>query len=340
MSHQRRTEIMNVDEEEDMPTFDLPDAPSSDMDNLPELNDSVQSSPVQAQSVGAVDLGSQVEYEDMSSFRRVIVVEVEMNIIPSKPQVSESTRPQNDTPAGDTSYGAYNTQPRYYTCSATATPPSGLSPRHYSRNTSGDAYGYSPRGAFSPRYNSAGNYMPAKATEADARKHRIPLGYSLKNWDATKEPIMLLGSVFDGNSLGKWIYDWTIYCYGPATQIADVAAELRLLLIQLVGKIKLAEECMGRILKRKNRDMVYDFIESGDRLMDKFKKLLKSCETPMLRAGKRKRKKKKEQTAQVMTVESSPNSNATLNAQFDKILPAQVQSSGPSSTPNPLKQHV
>jgi hypothetical protein len=209
----------------------------------------------------------------------------------------------------------------------------GPSPRH-SRHASGDAYGYSPRGAFSPRYNSAGNYMPAKATEADARKHRIPLGYSLKNWDATKEPIMLLGSVFDGNSLGKWIYDWTIYCYGPATQIADVAAELRLLLIQLVGKIKLAEECMGRILKRKNRDMVYDFIESGDRLMDKFKKLLKSCETPMLRAGKRKRKKKKEQTAQVMTVESSPNSNATLNAQFDKILPAQVQSSGPSSTPN------
>jgi len=91
---------------------------------------------------------------------------------------------------------------------------------------------------------------------------------------------------------------------------------------------------MGRILKEENRDMVADFIESGDRLMDKFKKLLKSCETPMLRAGKRKRKKKKEQTAQVMTVESSPNSNATLNAQFDKILPAQVQSSGPSSTPN------
>jgi len=33
--------------------------------------------------------------------------------------------------------------------------------------------------------------------------------------------------------------------------------------------------------------MVDDFIEGGERLMDKLKKLLKACETPMLRAGKR-----------------------------------------------------
>ena len=82
---------MNVDEEEDLPTFDLPDAPSRDEDNFSKLNDSLGSPTVQAQSVEAVDLGSQVEYEDMSSFKKVIVVEVEMNIIPSKPLVSEST---------------------------------------------------------------------------------------------------------------------------------------------------------------------------------------------------------------------------------------------------------
>jgi hypothetical protein len=50
------------------------------------------------------------------------------------------------------------------------------------------------------------NPLP-KATEADARKYGIPPGYSLKNWDPTEEPIMLLGSVFDANSLGKWIYN-------------------------------------------------------------------------------------------------------------------------------------
>ncbi|KAH8665899.1 hypothetical protein BGZ60DRAFT_529161 [Tricladium varicosporioides] len=127
----------------------------------------------------------------------------------------------------------------------------------------------------------------AKATEADARKHRIPPGYSLKNWDPSEEPIMLLGSVFDANSLGKWIYDWTVYHHGPATPIADMAGELWLLLIQLAGKVKRGEECMPRIRKEENREMVEDFIESGERLTDKLKKLLKACETPMLKAGKR-----------------------------------------------------
>jgi hypothetical protein len=47
--------------------------------------------------------------------------------------------------------------------------------------------------------------MISEATEADARKHRIPPGYSLKNWDPSEEPIMLLGSVFDVSNLGKWI---------------------------------------------------------------------------------------------------------------------------------------
>lgn len=127
----------------------------------------------------------------------------------------------------------------------------------------------------------------AKATEAHARQHRIPPGYSLKNWDPSEEPIMLLGSVFDANSLGKWIYDWTVYHHGPATPIADMAGELWLLLIQLAGKLKRAEECHHRIRAKENKEMVDDFIESGERLTDKLKRLLKSCETPMLKAGKK-----------------------------------------------------
>lgn len=109
----------------------------------------------------------------------------------------------------------------------------------------------------------------------------------MKNWDPTEEPIMLLGSVFDANSLGKWIYDWTVYHHGPATPISDMAGELWLLLIQLAGKIKRAEECMPRIRSQENRDMIEDFIESGERLTDKLRKLLKACEMPMLKAGKR-----------------------------------------------------
>ncbi|KAF4975176.1 hypothetical protein FZEAL_8001 [Fusarium zealandicum] len=127
-----------------------------------------------------------------------------------------------------------------------------------------------------------------KATDADARKHRIPTGYSLKNWDPSEEPILLLGSVFDANSLGKWIYDWTVYHQGPATPISDMAGEMWLLLIQLAGKVKRADEIVGRVRSAENRDLVDEFIEAGERLTEKLRALLKACEAPMLKAAKRK----------------------------------------------------
>lgn len=126
-----------------------------------------------------------------------------------------------------------------------------------------------------------------RATEADAKKYRIPAGYSLKNWDPTEEPIMLLGSVFDANSLGKWIYDWTVYHHGAATPISDMAGEMWLLLIQLSGKIKRSEEIVPQVRTQENREMVEDFIESGERLTDKLRSLLKRCEAPMLKASKK-----------------------------------------------------
>jgi hypothetical protein len=128
-----------------------------------------------------------------------------------------------------------------------------------------------------------------KATEADAKRHRIPAGYSLKNWDPTEEPIMLLGSVFDANSLGKWIYDWTVYHHGPGSPIADISGDMWILLIQLAGKIKRAEEIVPKIRSKDNRDMVEEFIDAGDRLTDKLRKLLKTCEAPMLRSSGKKR---------------------------------------------------
>jgi ferritin-like metal-binding protein YciE len=47
---------------------------------------------------------------------------------------------------------------------------------------------------------------------------------------------------------------------------------------------------MPRIRKEEDRDLVDDFILSGERLMDKLKKLLKACESPMLKAGSKKHK--------------------------------------------------
>jgi hypothetical protein len=126
---------------------------------------------------------------------------------------------------------------------------------------------------------------PRKATEEDARKAGIPAGYSYKNWDPTEEPIMLLGSVFDANSLGKWIYDWAVYHYGPATPLSDMAGELWLLLIQLAGKVKRAEEIEPKIYNQNNKEMVEDFMEAAERLWEKFAKLLKVCEDYMWKAA-------------------------------------------------------
>ena len=130
-----------------------------------------------------------------------------------------------------------------------------------------------------------------EATAADAAKAGIPAGYSIKNWDPTESPVLLLGSVFDANSLGKWIYDWTVFRNGPATPISEVAGDLWLLLIKIAGKMRRAEECLPRIRARDNHELVEDFIESGHRLWKRLKQLLKICEEFMWRHAKRDGKK-------------------------------------------------
>lgn len=150
-----------------------------------------------------------------------------------------------------------------------------------------------------PRAASKVKPAPLKATAADAAKARIPAGYSYKNWDPTEEPILLLGSVFDANSLGRWIYDWTIYHHGAGKPMSDLAAELWLLLIQIAGKIKRAEECLPRIRHVEDQDLVDDFLESGERLWDRFGKILKACEEYMWRVARKEAGKKGSSSAAV-----------------------------------------
>jgi hypothetical protein len=96
----------------------------------------------------------------------------------------------------------------------------------------------------------------------------------------------LLGSVFDANSLGKWIYDWTVYHHKAGSPLTEVAGELWLLLIKFAGKMKRAEECLPRIRGRDNRELVRDFHASGERIWGKLKDLLKRCEEYMWKAAK------------------------------------------------------
>lgn len=94
----------------------------------------------------------------------------------------------------------------------------------------------------------------------------MPPGYALHKWESEEEPIELLGTIFDDDSLGKWIYDWAVYACGPSTSTADTAGDLWLLLIRLAGKTKSAEEALPWVREGENKDMLQDFIESSERL--------------------------------------------------------------------------
>lgn len=155
-----------------------------------------------------------------------------------------------------------------------------------------------------PTHKSKPSYSQPQANEEDAIRAGIPAGYSIKNWDPTELPIVLLGSVFDANSLGKWIYDWTVYRYTASHPFSDVAGEMWLLLIKLAGKMKRAEECLPRVRSRDSRELLRDFLESADRLWNKFKELLKECEYYMLKAAKREGSKKMGKNAGTEFVDS------------------------------------
>ena len=75
-----------------------------------------------------------------------------------------------------------------------------------------------------------------------AREWRVPEGLCTRLWERTERPIIVWGTVFDANSLGKWIYDWTIFCHGVKSAVAELAADLWLLLISLMTREKVVRE--------------------------------------------------------------------------------------------------
>lgn len=157
-----------------------------------------------------------------------------------------------------------------------------------------------------PKQKSTPKHVPRKATAKDARDAKIPAGYDYSHWDPDDEPIMLCGSIFDANSLGKWIYDFTVHNETekardrggfviPPSEMpkAKMAGDLWLLLIQLAGKMRRAEDCRPRIRHKDDLRLVREFIDSGDRLWDRLSRILQECERQMKRTAKKEAKKKR-----------------------------------------------
>ncbi|KAH0605365.1 uncharacterized protein H6S33_004587 [Morchella sextelata] len=126
----------------------------------------------------------------------------------------------------------------------------------------------------------------AEAVRRKAAEHGIPQDYSLKNWDPEERPIILLGSVFDANSLGEWIFNWTKYHHGKTHDATKTAGGLWELLTELSSKLKRAREFFGYIKAPENREILDDFMESGERLWQKLKSLLRNCEDYMWRGAR------------------------------------------------------
>lgn len=166
---------------------------------------------------------------------------------------------------------------------------SARSHRRESTWAAGEGTPRSPPRPTARRAKTAGPDAPTIDPEehrAEAAKHGIPPDYSLKNWDPKERPIILLGSVFDANSLGEWIFNWTKFHHGRFHAATDVAGKLWELLILLSGKLKRAREFYGLITRKDNQETVTDFIENGERLWAKLKTLLSACEKYMWNGAK------------------------------------------------------
>lgn len=143
-----------------------------------------------------------------------------------------------------------------------------------------------PRRAKTTGQNEGAPSFDSETLRKKAADLGIPTDYSLKNWDPNERPIILLGSVFDANSLGEWIFNWTKYHHGRYSEATKVAGQLWELLIALGGKLKRAREFFGLICKQENREIVEDFMENGERLWQKLKTVLKACEEYMWNGAK------------------------------------------------------
>ncbi len=159
----------------------------------------------------------------------------------------------------------------------------------YSESSSTSSYSYEQAKAAVPKRNAAAASADEKwariaatpsreATAEDAKNHGIPAGHSLKHWDPEKRPLILLDSVFDANSIGKRIYDWTVVRDGAETPMCYLATDLWLLLIKLDGRMTRIESTLLRSMTFDDNTILYYLLDSADRLWQKLGTLLITTE--------------------------------------------------------------
>lgn len=120
----------------------------------------------------------------------------------------------------------------------------------------------------------------------------IPAGFTLDNWDPNMMPMLLMGSAYDAQSLGKWIFDWTVARYDANSPMADIAGHLWLLMLKLDSKTTRVRACLPDVRSRREAAPLRKCLKEAEHIWERFDELVRVCEQPMLdqireRSGKK-----------------------------------------------------
>lgn len=227
----------------------------------------------------------------------------------------DAVPPRPRTTAAD---NFFRTQPQAYPYPAYGSPPPGPTspPPHEGRRSRTQhqrhaTYGGEPTSTHSPRRSSSTKPAPPPRAATDPGYHAessgtpkpppmepgelrrlateqgIPSDYSLKYWNPKERPIILLGSVFDPNTLGEWVFNWTKYHHGRGHEATRTAGGFWELLIELSAKLRRAQTYISKIIDPEERETIQDFVDSGEKLWLRLKTLLKACEEYMWNGAQR-----------------------------------------------------
>lgn len=102
-----------------------------------------------------------------------------------------------------------------------------------------------------------------------------------KQWGFGDSHFVLFGTYtfFNIESLGKWIYDWTVWEYGKASVEATKAYSLMTYLVQSSKTTQRALESMRWTGDMHERKIFKKFLDSGSDLWAQVKRLFRTCET-------------------------------------------------------------
>ena len=117
-----------------------------------------------------------------------------------------------------------------------------------------------------------------KATFEDFEEYKIPSHYDPKNWDPDERPILLADSIYDGFSLGAWVYRLTATEFGAEACESELAGNLWRDLIRLAARLKRAKR--GRVRAHEDCDweLLDDWRRSGFRIWQSAEALFGRCE--------------------------------------------------------------